>query len=79
MEKVNTWNISEYEKQLQRALLATKWLKNPIPVAEVAEEFQVSKRTLYRRVAGTYQSCIESDKDQQWLSKVEEPEVAISW
>jgi len=47
MGKVNARNLSEYEEQLQRAVTATKRLINPIPVGEAAEEFQVSKRTLY--------------------------------
>jgi len=78
MGKVNARNLSEYEEQLQRAVTATKRLKNPIPVGEAAEEFQVSKRTLYRRVAGTHRSRIESHENQQRLSKAEEAAI-VRW
>jgi len=78
MGKVNARNLSEYEERLQRAVTATKRLKNPIPVGEAAEEFQVSKRTLYRRVAGTHRSRIESHENQQRLSKAEEAAI-VRW
>jgi len=67
MGKVNVRKASEYEERLQRAVKATKRLQNPIPVAEAAEEFQENRRTLYRRVAGTHQSRIESHENQQRL------------
>ena len=72
MGKVTARETSEYEERLQRAIKATKRLQNPIPVSEVAEEFQVNKRTLYRRMKGTHQSCIKSHENQQCLSNAEE-------
>jgi len=78
MWKVNARNLAEYEERLQRAGTATKRLKNPIPVGEAGEDFQVSKRTLYRRVAGTHGSGIESHENQQQLSKAEEGAI-VRW
>ena len=78
MGKVNPRKAAEYEIRLQKAVKAVKNPTNPISVADAAEEFEVNKRTLYRRLAGTHASRTESHQDQQRLTPAEEQAI-VKW
>jgi hypothetical protein len=78
MGKVNPRKTAEYEARLQRALKAVNNPANPIRVSEAAEEFQVDKRTLYRRIAGTHSSRSKSHVAQQRLTPAEE-RAMVKW
>ena len=78
MGRVNQRKVSEYDERLQRALKTLGSVNNPITVGEAAEEYEVNKRTLYRRIAGTHESRVISHQEQQRLTPAEES-VIVKW
>jgi len=78
MGQVNQRKVSEYEERLQGALKALGSVDNPIAVGEAAEEYEVNKRKLYRRIAGTHGSRVISDQEQQRLTPAEESAI-VKW
>jgi len=78
MGRVKQRKVSEYDERLQRALKALGSVNNPISVGEAAEEYEVNKRTLYRRIAGTHESRVISHQEQQRLTPAEESAI-VKW
>ena len=78
MGKVNRRKAADYEIRLPKAIKATERLQHPLKVSEAAEEYQVDKRTLYRRIAGTHKSRSVSHQDQQRLTPAEERAI-VKW
>ena len=76
--RVNQHKVSEYDECLQRALKALGSVDNPITVGEAAEEYEVNKRTLYWRIAGTHESRVISHQEQQHLTPAEESAI-VKW